>query len=166
MPNNSKKIRAPLWVSLFSTFVESSFIPISAAIAQLSEEAIGVLKAEMDEKSEVSIGGFTLSAAQLKFTTKLQKLHTISFVPSVIEPSFGIGRLLYALLEHSYATRENDQERRYFTIPASIAPYKCSILPISNKPEFDVFITELTAELKGGIEPQSIELDRILMELM
>jgi len=130
---------------------------IMAAIAQLSEEAIGVLKAEMDEKSEVSIGGFTLSAAQLKFTTKLQKLHTISFVPSVIEPSFGIGRLLYALLEHSYATRENDQERRYFTIPASIAPYKCSILPISNKPDFDVFIAELTAELKKYGLPHKVD---------
>jgi glycyl-tRNA synthetase len=29
-----------------------------------------------------------------------------NFVPSVIEPSFGIGRILYCIFEHSYYTRE------------------------------------------------------------
>lgn len=29
-----------------------------------------------------------------------------SFIPSVIEPSFGIGRILYCIFEHCYYTRE------------------------------------------------------------
>ena len=33
------------------------------------------------------------------------------FVPNVIEPSFGIGRILYALLEHSYWARKEDVDR-------------------------------------------------------
>ena len=33
------------------------------------------------------------------------------FVPNVIEPSFGIGRILYALLEHSYWSRKEDVDR-------------------------------------------------------
>ena len=33
------------------------------------------------------------------------------FVPNVIEPSFGIGRILYVLLEHSYWARKEDVDR-------------------------------------------------------
>ena len=33
------------------------------------------------------------------------------FVPNVIEPSFGIGRILYSLLEHAYWARKEDVDR-------------------------------------------------------
>jgi glycyl-tRNA synthetase len=33
------------------------------------------------------------------------------FTPNVIEPSFGIGRILYSLLEHVFWSREQDVER-------------------------------------------------------
>jgi hypothetical protein len=32
------------------------------------------------------------------------------YVPSVIEPSFGIGRILYSLLEHSFSVRKSDDQ--------------------------------------------------------
>jgi hypothetical protein len=35
-----------------------------------------------------------------------------SFIPSVIEPSFGIGRILYCVFEHCYYTREARAGRR------------------------------------------------------
>lgn len=39
-------------------------------------------------------------------------LHPVrEFTPNVIEPSFGIGRILYSLLEHSYWAREEDAAR-------------------------------------------------------
>lgn len=33
-------------------------------------------------------------------------------MPSVIEPSFGIGRVLYSLLEHSFSQRKGDEQVR------------------------------------------------------
>jgi glycyl-tRNA synthetase (class II) len=33
------------------------------------------------------------------------------FIPNVIEPSFGLGRIFYVLLEHSFWSREQDVER-------------------------------------------------------
>ena len=33
------------------------------------------------------------------------------FTPNVIEPSFGLGRILYVLLEHNFWAREQDIER-------------------------------------------------------
>lgn len=34
-----------------------------------------------------------------------------NIIPAVIEPSFGIGRILYSVLEHCYAVREHDEQR-------------------------------------------------------
>ena len=32
-------------------------------------------------------------------------------VPSVVEPSFGIGRVMYAIFEHNFKVREGDEQR-------------------------------------------------------
>jgi len=32
-------------------------------------------------------------------------------LPSVIEPSFGIGRIMYSILEHNFHIREGDENR-------------------------------------------------------
>ena len=53
------------------------------------------------------------------------------FTPNVIEPSFGIGRILYSLLEHSYWARESDIARGVLSLPAVVAPTKVLIVPLS-----------------------------------
>lgn len=42
------------------------------------------------------------------------------FIPNVIEPSFGIGRILYSLLEHSYWAREQDKARGVSDVSCSL----------------------------------------------
>lgn len=32
-------------------------------------------------------------------------------VPNVIEPSFGIGRIMYSIFEHTFQVREGDEQR-------------------------------------------------------
>ena len=60
-------------------------------------------------------------------------VHVEELTPSVVEPSFGIGRIMYALFEHNFRMREGDEQRRYFSLPPVIAPLKCSVLPLSGK---------------------------------
>lgn len=38
-------------------------------------------------------------------------LYVEEIVPNVIEPSFGIGRIMYALFEHSFKIRQDDEQR-------------------------------------------------------
>eukprot|EP00064_Thunnus_orientalis_P019897 superscaffoldBa00005194_g20028 len=38
-------------------------------------------------------------------------LHVEEIVPNVIEPSFGIGRIMYSIFEHSFHTRQGDEQR-------------------------------------------------------
>lgn len=50
---------------------------------------------------------------------------------------------MYAIFEHNFKMRENDEQRTFLSLPAIIAPLKCSVLPLSNNTEFDPFIKQL-----------------------
>lgn len=39
------------------------------------------------------------------------KISGENITPGVIEPSFGIGRIIYAILEHAFAIRGEDEQR-------------------------------------------------------
>lgn len=67
----------------------------------------------------------------------------VDVVPSVIEPSFGIGRILYAVLEHAFRVREGDEKRVWLAMPPAMAPINCSVLLLSNNDEFNPFVTKI-----------------------
>ena len=48
----------------------------------------------------------------VKITVAQEKISSRKYVPSVIEPSFGIGRILYALIEHAFWTRPDDAQKK------------------------------------------------------
>lgn len=52
----------------------------------------------------------------VKATEKI--LHVEEIIPNVIEPSFGIGRIMYAMFEHNFFIRKDDEQRtvRFFCI--------------------------------------------------
>ena len=66
----------------------------------------------------------------------------------MIEPSFGIGRILYSLIEHSYYVREGGEQRAVLSFPAAIAPTKCLIVPISNNEEFNPYLQQCVTGLR------------------
>lgn len=70
------------------------------------------------------------------------------YTPNVIEPSFGIGRILYALLEHSFWVREGDEARNVLSFPAIVAPFKCCILPLSGNAVFEPFVKKFSRMLR------------------
>ena len=59
------------------------------------------------------------------------------FVPHVIEPSFGVERLVMAVLCASFASDEvNGEKRNFLKLPKNLAPYKFCVSPLlKNKPE-------------------------------
>jgi len=75
-------------------------------------------------------------------------LYVEEIVPSVIEPSFGIGRIMYCIWEHNFV--ERDAQRTYLSLPPVITPYKCSVLPLSTNDEFKPFIKKLSSLLTNS----------------
>ena len=74
----------------------------------------------------------------------------LNVTPSVIEPSFGIGRILYAVLEHNYCVREDDEKRNWLSVPSCLAPIGCSVLPLSSNSQFVTYVATL-GKLKGTL---------------
>jgi len=76
-----------------------------------------------------------------------KKISGRTFIPHVIEPSFGIGRIIYCTMEHAFNTRES---RRILSFPPHIAPLKCSVLPLMDKPQLTVFVTRIVSLLTAA----------------
>ncbi|XP_078147608.1 glycine--tRNA ligase [Centroberyx gerrardi] len=101
---------------------------------------------------ETEGNSFKLSKDMVSVKRFQKTLHVEEIVPNVIEPSFGIGRIMYSIFEHSFRVREGDEQRTYFSFPATVAPYKCSVLPLSQNQEFMPFVRELSEALtKNGV---------------
>lgn len=61
----------------------------------------------------------------------------------MIEPSYGIGRIIYCIFEHSFKVRAEDAQRTYFDFPPLVAPLSCSILPLLNNKEMNEKVQEI-----------------------
>lgn len=75
--------------------------------------------------------------------------NTREYTPNVIEPSFGIGRILYSLIEHVYWTREDDVARGILSFPPIVAPTKVLLVPLSNHTDFAPLVKGMSAKLRS-----------------
>ena len=109
-------------------------------LVELSDEAaISLSKVLISEgKADLEpIHGdvFTLTQTMFNTRSEVKRVEGESYTPKVIEPSFGIGRILYAVLENCYWIRQSDlainEKRSVLSINPIVAPYKCCILPLS-----------------------------------
>jgi glycyl-tRNA synthetase len=110
------------------------------------------LKAELEAgQATVTVDGttFELTPEMVEITLQEEKISVEKYLPGVIEPSFGIGRIMYAILEHSYTVREKNGEKQgMLQLTPLIAPVKCALLPIGGTPEF--------FEITGQLEEQFV----------
>jgi glycyl-tRNA synthetase len=51
---------------------------------------------------------FALTEQMVAFEAQTKTHHEEKYIPNVIEPSFGIGRVLYCIFEHCFKSRESD----------------------------------------------------------
>jgi len=101
----------------------------------------------LEKEGKTTVDGFEITKEMVSWTKTTKKVHEIKFTPSVIEPSFGMGRVLYSLLEHSFYQREGDEKRCVMRFNPQVAPEKCAVLPISSSPEANAVVDEISASL-------------------
>nr|CAH7749236.1 unnamed protein product [Callosobruchus chinensis] len=135
---------------LGKTFKKDAKI-ISDALAALSLQEVECLEQKLagDGAYDLHTGSQTFSLSKdMVDVKKYQKtVHVEEIIPSVIEPSFGVGRVMYAIFEHNFKQREGDEQRTFLSLPAAVAPLKCSVLPLSSNVEFIPFIKRISSEL-------------------
>ncbi len=128
---------------------------VESAVEALSQELREKLSLDLAKTGEIEIqtpgvgsGTTTLGKDLVNIEKRKRTEHVREYTPNVIEPSFGIGRILYSVMEHVFWTREGDEARGVLSFPPTVAPTKVLLVPLSNHPDFKPFMKKLTARLR------------------
>jgi glycyl-tRNA synthetase len=112
---------------------------------------------------ELTIDGekIEINKDSVKFETVTEEVHGENIIPHVIEPSFGIDRITYSLLEHSYFEEESnekvddddkEEKRIVLRLPPEVAPIQAAVLPLLSRDELIRPGNEIVDKLrKAGI---------------
>ncbi|KAF8390740.1 hypothetical protein HHK36_025267 [Tetracentron sinense] len=140
-----KLVIAPVKKELGLAFKGNQKMVVEALEAMGEKEAME-MKATLESKGEVEFNVCTLGKtvtikkSMVTISKEKKKEHQRVFTPSVIEPSFGIGRIIYCLFEHSFYTRPSkagDEQLNVFRFPPLVAPIKCTVFPLVQDQQFE-----------------------------
>ena len=128
---------------------------IEEAINNLTQDMREKLSLPLKEEGKVDLevagvgdGKVTLDKDIVTIEKRKRVENTREYTPNVIEPSFGIGRILYSLIEHSFWTRPDDEARGVLSFPPPVAPTKVLLVPLSNHPDFKPLVRKITTTLR------------------
>ncbi|KGN61223.1 glycine--tRNA ligase, mitochondrial 1 [Cucumis sativus] len=140
-----KLVIAPVKKELGLAFKGSQKNVVEALEAMKEKEALE-MKAALESNGEVEFYVCTLGKnvsikkSMVAISKEKKKEHQRVFTPSVIEPSFGIGRIIYCLFEHSYYMRPSkagDEQLNVFRFPPLVAPIKCTVFPLVQNQQYE-----------------------------
>lgn len=137
-----RKKLTPLMSKLGPHFRENAKA-IATEIENYQGEVHDTIKVEMDgEEFEVSKEFFEIEDVE-------EEIHGERIIPHVIEPSFGLDRIVYTILEHSFDSDTIDgEERKVLRLRSRIAPVQIAVLPLLTKDEFLKVSEEIISDLK------------------
>ena len=150
-PKQVEKLEVSPNRKLIGTTFKKDQAVIYAAFEAMDDNALEKLQADLSKDEKAVVGdGFTLTKAMVDIKMVSKKVTVEKFVPSVIEPSFGIGRILHALLEHSFTQREEDEQRVVMRFPPNVAPIKCAVLNLQSNAAFIPVVAKIENLLTAG----------------
>ncbi len=117
---------------------------VAEALISLGPDIAGDITVSADGKE------YTVPESAYRVEKVKKKVSGEEFIPHVIEPSYGIDRILYAVLEHNYKEVIDDGETyRILSLPARIAPIKAGVFPLMAKEGMDKKAMEIYEMLRN-----------------
>ncbi|XP_050223289.1 glycine--tRNA ligase, mitochondrial 1-like [Mercurialis annua] len=119
---------------------------VTEALEAMKEKEAMEMKASLESKGEIEFyvctleKNVTIKKNMVTISKEKKKEHQRVFTPSVIEPSFGIGRIIYCLFEHSFYMRPSkagDEQLNVFRFPPVVAPIKCTVFPLVQNQQYE-----------------------------
>ncbi|MCJ1249323.1 Glycine--tRNA ligase 1, mitochondrial [Trapelia coarctata] len=126
---------------------------IEAAVEALSQDLREKLSLDLEKNGKIEIdvpavGKVEIEKDLITIEKRVRVEHTREYTPNVIEPSFGIGRIFYSLIEHVYWSREGAEERGVLSFPPPVAPTKVLIVPLSGHADFAPLVRRVGSKLR------------------
>ena len=124
------------------TVMKKKIEPNMGVLGPLFKGKAGIIKEQLeqvsvsdDQEISVEVEGEKIIVPKdgYKIVDVEETISGDKFVPHVIEPSFGIDRILYCLLEHNYQESiKNEESYHALTFNPHIAPIKAGVFPLLN----------------------------------
>jgi len=112
-----------------------------------AEEVRQVIESEGVFKLQIEGKTFELLPEHVTFQEVDETVRGEKIFPHVIEPSYGIDRIVFSVLLHTF-TEDKDNEREYFKLPKDIAPVEVSVFPLLNKEELTKIALRIRDDLR------------------
>ncbi|KAI1737655.1 hypothetical protein F4680DRAFT_427532 [Xylaria scruposa] len=140
---------------LFGPLFKKNAKAVEAVLLAASQEQRESYGKELESTGKVVIDVAELGPVEikndvLKCELRTNSLNVREYIPNVIEPSFGIGRMIFALCEHNYWVREGDEARSVLSFPPIVAPTKVLIVPLSNDKRFLPYMDQISQKLRNA----------------
>ncbi|CAL9732397.1 glycine--tRNA ligase 1, mitochondrial [Monosporozyma unispora] len=167
-----KKLETPIEVTKFEIdLTKKLFGPkfrkdapkVESFLLNLSQEDLKTKAKELADSGKVTFtiegieGDVELDDKFIKIEEKTKVEHVREYVPNVIEPSFGIGRIIYAIFEHSFWNRPEDVARGVLSFPPLVAPSKVLLVPLSNNKELQPITKQVSDILRKSEIPFKVD---------
>ncbi|NIP36228.1 MAG: glycine--tRNA ligase, partial [Thermoplasmata archaeon] len=83
---------------------------------------------------------------------KVEKVTGERVLPHVVEPSFGIDRITWTVLEHAYTQRtgEDGEAMTVLQLPPIVAPVNVGVFPLVTKDGLDIIAEQVDGRLRGA----------------
>jgi glycyl-tRNA synthetase len=110
-------IKLELDQKVFGKHFKQHAKPLQQWLMAHDEQGLARLGAALEQHGKLVVsvdsvpGTHEITPDMMRIVKTQETQHVVEYTPHVIEPSFGIGRILYAILEHSFWTRPDDQQR-------------------------------------------------------
>jgi len=146
------ELKEPLKVRRRLAYVDPS--KVRADFGQKSSEifkAVSNIKPHelaelLDRDGKIVVGEDAIGREYFVFKDVEETVSTRKYIPHVIEPSFGVERIIHVVLEHAY--REKG-DRVVLSLSEEIAPIKYAVFPLVKRDGLDAKAKEVYLMLKG-----------------
>jgi glycyl-tRNA synthetase len=152
-PYSTPRLKSELKIKPNHQSIKEIFRENTGRVADLisREDPEKLLKAKKAGNS-VKVGKYIVPPTCFEVVKEEVKETGIRFIPHVIEPSFGVERLLYASLEYNLTMKE---DRLILGLPFSLAPVQASVFPLVNKDGLE----ERAEEVYGSLLAEGLRVE-------
>lgn len=143
-PKIVKKLKVSLNMAKVGPKLKKDAKRINERLKEMGEDEVRKIVQSLKETGKAIVNGYELERDDLIIKEVEERITGEKIVPHVLEPSFGIDRPFYLLLENSLTVDEDG--RIYLKIKKDMAPIEVAVLPlVAREPlkgiAYDVFRT-------------------------
>jgi glycyl-tRNA synthetase len=119
---------------------------VAEALKAMSPEALKADPIRVEVEGET----FEIERSLVSYETVDEEVRGEEIVPHVIEPSFGIDRIIYTVLDHAYFEDTVDGElRAVMRLKPSVAPIEVAVLPLMDREELTTPAKNILDDLRS-----------------